>query len=158
MNSEALFHSLARLLGLYLMIEAVLRAAQIPMSYVALMNSELAVRERTSAYLALSSVGVALMFAIGFWVFKYFRRAADRQELTSEFDWQEIALYAVRLLSIYFIAVGFVEGFKTISGIVLVEGTRAFYVNQLIQASVSLVGGWVLLALAKPISRLVTRI
>jgi hypothetical protein len=151
-SSETLFRALARLLGLYLMIDAVLRVVQLPMSYIALVNSELAVREKTFPYLFVSGVGVMVMFAIGF------KTMSNNQSGTLGVEWNEASLYALRLLAIYFIATGIVEGLKSVAGTILISGARDLFVNDLIQAATNFAGGWGLLFIAKPVARWVTKI
>jgi hypothetical protein len=157
-SSETLFRALARLLGLYLMIDAVLRVVQLPMSYIALVNSELAVREKTFPYLFVSGVGVMVMFAIGFGVFRHFKTMSNNQSATLGVEWNEASLYALRLLAIYFIATGIVEGLKSVAGTILISGARDLFVNDLIQAATNFAGGWGLLFIAKPVARWVTKI
>jgi hypothetical protein len=152
-SSETLFRALARLLGLYLMIDAVLRVVQLPMSYIALVNSELAVREKTFPYLFVSGVGVMVMFAIGFGVFRHFKTMSNNQSGTLGVEWN-----ALRLLAIYFIATGIFEGLKSVAGTILISGARDLFVNDLIQAATNFAGGWGLLFIAKPVARWVTKI
>jgi hypothetical protein len=122
------------------------------------MNSEAAVRENTVPYLVLSFAGIALMFAIGIALLRFFRVSNEDVLVVTETAWPDVALAAIRLLAVYFIATGFVDGFRIFAQMTFMDSGRSFFVSQLIQGVVSFVGGLVLLLVAKPLAGFVVKI